>query len=723
MPGISDNIIFDFKLWKAVLAAVLVILPIVAYRRTHPPLPVSKRGLLAFMRICGFAVIIIFIMNPAMISITKNIRPPLVAVLFDVSKSMSVRDCGGESRVDRAAGLLGSFTKAIRGASSAEVITVPFSSGLHERVSADSLFEASGEGTDISGAVNAAVKRYGTRNLSALVLFTDGRITRGMQEISGVIPVPVFAVCFGDTTELADVSIAEVNYERVQFKGTESVLEAVVSSTGTSGGPLDVQLLEDGELLDSAVIGNDTGEGEYSTRLRYTPEEEGDHRLLVKVVPPSDGDRTENNEEMIRIRVLKDKIKVLFLDRYADWNTTFLRDLARRSKRIEIMIVTWTPRDGYHLLPDRRSWEFPDDPSGFDDFDLLAIADAGSIFTNRANVAVVEEYVASGGGFLILADENSPLTDHMSLALLEELLPVREVAAPEIVSGEYAIFAEPDGADGTATTLMPDGVGGGSLPPLAAVISGLGVRAGASVPIRIGDDGGGGPFLAVQRYQEGISAVVLGFPIWRWKLTGGVGGAYDSFLGGLIQYLSGGTEFRGLELNSDRIVYRSGDPVTLYAYLKEAGRAEAVRGEIRRIEGQAERLDGSFPFDPVARQPGSFKAKLGSLEPGDYRITARELRSTGPGSSADLSISVQPVSVEFMSTACDFDFVRRIAGSSGGAAVRPHRISSLVRRMELSEDVVLERKVDPLCDVPWLFVLFLVCFSAEWALRKAWGLI
>ncbi len=722
MQLIGERIIFDVQLWKIVLIPLLVFLSLYLYRRTYPALSRGKKVLLALTRICAFSLVVLFILNPSIISMRRESRAPLVLVLLDISKSMSVKDHTGRSRFEDARAGLRILTDAIRRGSDSRVEIIPFSSEL--MTPADSGLAATGEGTDILRAIHEAQRRYRSENVGAVVLLTDGRITRGVVSLQVPLSVPVYAVQFGDTVERADVSIEEVFYDRTVYVGTKEEIRAVVKAIGFEGTGMVVRLVLNGEVIDEVARTVQGSNVAFEAAFEFKPENPGEYGLTIEVVTGQLEERKENNTETIRVTVRKDKLRFLYVDQHADWNTTFLRDLAAGSDRFEMEAISWLPALGHFRLGDRNSWDFPASAKDLESYDLIVFSDDTKILIDQARVNVLEEYVRGGGGLLLLMDEKSPAVRRQSMMLIEGLLPVKLTGRPRMLTGEYAVLiADGMGWNRLAAILAEEG-NIDLLPPLLAQYSGLEITAGATVPLIMESSGGPQPFVAVTRYGAGVSAIVMGFPLWRWKLAGHQGGAmYDAFLGGLIQYLAEGIDAPPLDLEADRTVYHAGDRISLAVYLQGKRRPDGVRGEVFLLGGEDDAPVRTFLFQPDSGRESVFRTVLDPLPPGEYKVVAQELQDSGSGVTSETEFSILPVSVEFLKTASDIAFLRELAAGSGGEVLGAGELAKILDRLDLQEDELITKEVQALREGPLLFLCIMACFAAEWIMRKAWGLV
>lgn len=724
MPVFS-TIVFDLGVWKAVLGIVLIALAVYLYRRTVPPIAPVRRITLVSLRVLGFVLLLLFVLNPVSVSLKSEERSPLVVALFDMSRSMGVRDHEGKSRREEAEAFLRRFKASLDETGDAELAIVPFASDLAPGpVVLDSIPGASGDGTDILRAIEEAQMRFRSHNLAGIVLLSDGRISRGMTNTPMNIAAPVFTVGFGDTLEGSDVAIERIRYDRIAYVGTAAGIEGIVRSTGFIDAPVRVQLEENGTVLDGEELYVRDGSAELTARLTFVPEAAGDRTLTVRVIPPAGDGREENNEESITVRVLKQKLRVAYIDQFADWNATFIMDIARRSQRFEIEAVTWLPERGFISLPDRRPWKSPSRAAEFERYDLIIVADDSREFAPAGRIEALEAYIAGGGGFLLIADENSPLRSPGAATLIGTVLPVTPRGQVMVETGEFFVTPSVEIPEHPLAAIFIEHDGAGRLPPLTARLTNCAVNAGAEMPLALNDGNETFPFCAVQRKGKGVTAVVLGFPLWRWRLAGDGGGDfYQAFIGGLIQYLAEGFDAPDLDLITDRSAYRMGDRIGLTVYAREGRAGDGVRGEVVRLQEGRETVVRTFLFEPEPRRDGYYRAVLEALQPGQYRIAATEVRDGGRGISAETSVSVQPMSVEFLRTSRDSDFLRYVADVSGGGMIETGDPESLAHRLSLSPDRVERREADPLRQSLPLFMGIVLAFAVEWVLRKVWGLV
>jgi hypothetical protein len=119
---------------------------------------------------------------------------------------------------------------------------------------------------------------------------------------------------------------------------------------------------------------------------------------------------------------------------------------------------------------------------------------------------------------------------------------------------------------------------------------------------------------------------------------------------------------------------------------------------------------------------GRFTAALRPEQSGLYRIHAEARRGATPLGSADRWMYVGGADREFADPRLNEGFLRRVARTSGGRYVRADEASKIASWLQavVPQNAAPERR--DLWHEPWAFGLIIVLLSAEWILRRRWGL-
>ena len=88
--------------------------------------------------------------------------------------------------------------------------------------------------TNITDALATIVKERAEYNVQAVVLVTDGDYTAGKDPMTGAanLPIPLFTIGVGDSTEQKDILIGAVVANEVALQGTSIPIQAAIHSMG-----------------------------------------------------------------------------------------------------------------------------------------------------------------------------------------------------------------------------------------------------------------------------------------------------------------------------------------------------------------------------------------------------------------------------------------------------------------------------------------------------------
>ena len=119
---------------------------------------------------------------------------------------------------------------------------------------------------------------------------------------------------------------------------------------------------------------------------------------------------------------------------------------------------------------------------------------------------------------------------------------------------------------------------------------------------------------------------------------------------------------------------------------------------------------------------GRYTAAIATEQPGLYRVHAEARRGSATLGAADRWMYVGGADREFADPRLNEGFLRRVARTSGGRYVRAAEASQLPSWLQAAvpQNAAPERR--DLWHEPWAFALVVLLLSAEWILRRRWGL-
>lgn len=717
----------SFNIMILPLLAALLLVAYWAYRRTTPAISGRYRAVLLAIRAAVFFLIVFLLMDPRWIHNSSRSEPATVIALVDRSASMGlplVRG-GGPSRFDEAARLTRDLGRIVQ-ANGGRYHEVYFSADL--LATPTDTLTADGQGTDIERSLVSLHRQYEGENLAGVFLLSDGVDTEDKLRRGAALPVPVFAVGLGDTTDADDVRIEDVEYNSIVRAPSRTTISARLLHTGGGSKPVTLRLLENGR----AVFSQDTlltpQTRDVSVSIPVAFPESGRRSFTLDAAVRGPDAEPENNRRDIVIDAEKAGVKILIVDLAPAWELHFLAGFLRNDQTFDFDIVA--PLGSHASIEDGNVKSVEDFVGALPEYDALVVSSVNERFFDDRVTAAIKKFVLDDGkGLLVMPGPSSLYENGGAWNRLSDILPVRG-AAPYRFRLEFT-SVRPGAQAGTnpiTSQLVPllSQTDWQQRSPLLGYYASLTPKNGVEVLLET--DAQRAPAFVYQLAGKGRVAMLGVGPLWRWKFLADGNTLYDEIISRLLDVLSRGEATERFLLFSKKNVYDSGQEAVITAEIFNE-KMQPVTGVPVKIEITRIAADGAeVPLEIVSMQrEGSdnprFRAVLPPLPPGTYRIGgSAELpeRSIMP---QPIEIAVSNVSVEFQKVSQDRDNLIRVAGQSGGVYATPATAADIARRLRLEPRVVDTTLELSLRTSAWIFALVLLLLGAEWVIRKRAGMI
>jgi hypothetical protein len=321
--------------------------------------------------------------------------------------------------------------------------------------------------------------------------------------------------------------------------------------------------------------------------------------------------------------------------------------------------------------------------------------------------------------------------DHTRLAAFATHLPV----VPELASTrEHSVSFEPS-ADQRGNQLLSLGETDGferwkSLPPLFATPSTYRPRTGAVVlgSGRIQGTEIREPLLVIRAAGRVRSLALIGYGLWRWRLMAqrspGTSDFFARFLGMGVRWLCSGEESRPVRVDLATTTPYQGEPVRFFGQVYDAALRPVDNARVRVVvRGNA----GELALDLRSTGNGRYEGSLDGPPAGSFTYSA-EAEADGIRYGEDHgTFVVGGVSLELQDTRMDEQTLREIAAVTGGASATLDGADSLLQRLRAAP-VMSERQEETVETVefrhwPFSLAVLVLLLSAEWVLRKRYGMV
>jgi hypothetical protein len=258
-----------------------------------------------------------------------------------------------------------------------------------------------------------------------------------------------------------------------------------------------------------------------------------------------------------------------------------------------------------------------------------------------------------------------------------------------------------------------------ALPALASSVPLGAPKPGASVlAVTSASTGVAYPVVAVQQYGRGRSMTFSGEASWRWKmLLPSTDRSFEYFWRQAARWVAGAT-VDPVAIN----VPDSASPgdVSVAVDVRDAQFAvvgdAVVNADVTSPGGES----GALQVRPNAN--GQYTGTMRADTPGLYHVSVEAKRGNTVLGTAERWMEVGGVDREFVDPRLNEAWLRRVTRASGGRYVRPSDASKIVNWLQETSPQQAAPERRDLWHEPWAFAVIIGLLSAEWILRRRWGL-
>jgi uncharacterized membrane protein len=769
----------SFGTLVAIFAAI-VVLSLYLYRRPWG-LPLWLRGILVVSRVLVLTLLVATLMEPTAVRTEEHTRERSLPVLLDVSESMSMKDQRKlpEEIIEAAAALgMAPLDEEIN----ADQAVMELDAGQRQKITASSrldlakavlvdsarlIFESLGENLDLSyhsfgqsprliseDTVVAAedlavleatdpetsiassleeVANSGGIPPAGIVLLTDGIDSATSQRSEAILrdlgarEIPVYTVPLG-LPDPDDVSINNIVMQEVAFSGDRVPVRVHLQSEGYEQRTARLSVLLNDRRVSSRVVRFDGGLQFEEVDFRVDIYEKGAAQIDVVIEPFDDEVSITNNRITRSIRVVNEKVNVLYIEGNARWEFRYLRAILKRDPRINATFIASNVGPEVARNSPEHIERFPSKREEAFMYDLVILGDVDASFFSDEELGLLEELIRDRGASLLMLCGPMHSPGSYQGTPVQTMLPVRfdpDEKWAEVSESVYPVLT-PEGRSSLVMTLeneddLNDRIWSrmapmDQLPPLLAA------KPGATVLAVLSDSterDQSYPLVAWQRYGTGKCMSIASDRLWRLRYKTGdkyhwrVWSQCIQFM--TLSRLMG--EHKRIRLETDRSSYFVGSQGRLYAHVLDDDFEPVVQSGFDVVVSG---LDGAAASQQIKLQPdrsqaGLYEGYFTPSGPGRYRMEANE---NDRKVSSVTEFQVSDIRQELTDTDMRLENLQRIADLTGGATLGVQelpKISSLVNGGSLTTTVRSER---PLWD-HWLIILLLAgLLGAEWIIRR-----
>lgn len=730
--------------------------------------PSARRWPLLVLRAAVLGTLVFILLN--LVTVTEARLPPRapeIIYLIDCSRSMALDR--SVARLDVVKQAIARSDRLVIANPPPRVLLYRFGEGLAAMTNISEV-SPSDDATRLLEALDRLPSYFADRMPVGVVIFSDGRTnqTGGFEEIAAGyrrLGVPLHVYPVGDPVT-GDVAIENLSVPREAAAGTTVPVRVVVRSRGYAGQRAEVRirLQTEPNRPPLTTLPITLRDGSQTHELRVEQRVAGSSQLSVEV-PPMPGEAAEeNNRVAFTIGARKQKVRVLYMEGTIQNNEYhWVRDALVEDPNIECVTLLvnqqYATRQILYRLDDRRRG-YPATREELFTYDVVICSDiARSAFTPQQIDWTVELVQKRGGGFAMVGGNTSFGAGYWDRTAWDKLIPVDmggqanspgrgtcwgvqfKINVPKVAE-DHPIWRILDNPAKNKQVLarIPIFTGSNLVERLKPAALALGY---SDRPLpRVGVM----PVFSCETYGEGRTFAMTTDTTedWGWHFERSWGENGDNryfrkFWRNVVLWLaenSAGAN-RRLRVETDKVLYRPGEPihVSVRAYDEKLEETQRYRLIARlRPTSQAASLqealltprpgEAAYQGDlttpvlsqlPPASNGGRAAPRLVPLDVSAYEGDTLAARAT-------LDVQVLDDPIEYQDPCPDPARLEQLARDSGGTILHNgEQLAGLLNTYQTAPGEVVVYKTS-LWDHPAIWLLLLTLLTADWMLRRWWGL-
>lgn len=745
--------------WPITIAMVAGLLWLVL--ATYPPrlqhlAPIHQRALLS-LRLVTLALLVYAMVRPAIRWTETDKRSTIFALVMDTSRSMNTPDMpGGMTRHESARKVITDQQAVLE--ELAKIVDLEmYEFDVDFRPVKELSEKAEGPQTTIGAALEAALQQTQSKRLGGVVIASDfaqralpphdadpRTVAKRLEELQ----VPIHTMPFGSPTisgTSMDLIAEDLQVSPTVFVKNKVVVGAKIRALGAAGRELTVRLMVEkpgahrpGQSAEMELQGvpqkiRPTGNEDLTpVELIYIPEQPGEYKLTLEVVPLEGELVTSNNSLTTFITVLKGGVNVAYFDKVRPE----IRSLRRVNESPDIQL------DYFDVRVERGEWKLRLEQAWFEPgrYDVYIIGDVPAKVFDQPGfrgspLELIHRAVERGAGLLMTGGfqnfgaggyADTPLADSLPVVLRPGDVRFGNDVDPsqQHVEPLHMLPTQPDGLKHFVMRLdTPEKnlTRWKQLPPMEGA-SKLGVlKAGAIVLAETEDKI---PLLVAEEYGQGRSMAFAGDTTFQWFLAG-KSDEHQRFWRQVILWLAK-KELQGdnsvwLKLHERR--FRPSQPVDMTFGARGSDGLPVTDAKFKvDVTGP----DGKKQALGVQRSETDYAARFVDARiPGEYTIRVEADQAGTSLGSAQARFVVYEQDLELNNPVADFALAEELSKTTGGTTVPPEQLGSFLKRLISSGLNTEVKRVTSitLWDNWFTLLAFVIILSVEWFYRKSRGLV
>jgi uncharacterized membrane protein len=712
--------------------------------------------------LCGLevamvALLLLLLWEPAITVAELKSQQNIIAVLVDDSRSMGIADSGPGGTSTREAAAVKTLEEGVLSGLAKKFQTRVYrlDAGLARVAGGDkpqlqTLVAGTGAGggaTHINAALKQLVAETSDLPVGAIVLLSDGaENSAGGSASEGGIDVdtvsalhnrrlPVHTIGFGKAQPAHDVELDEAVVAAKAM--AESRMTATVSfhQHGYAGQKTVLRVKDGEKLLAEQPVTLAADGATQSETVFFNAGAAGVKSIGFQLAALPNEENAANNGVTRLVDVSGEKRRVLYVEGEPRWEYKFIRRAEEDDHGVQVVSMLRTTENKIYRQgiadPSELADGFPTKAEDLFKYQAIVIGSVEAGYFTPVQQELIREFVDKrGGGLLFLGGRFSLSDGGWPASSLTDLFPTflpqekgtfhRDPATVELTAA---------GVESPVTRLVDDRAKNAArwktLPYLNDSQDPGTPKPGATVLAQFKDPASGKlrPLLVTQSYGRGRTAVMATSGSWRWQMSSAVGDpAHDLFWQQLLRWLSEDSPGQVVATMPQQTLEDDGH-VLLTAVVRDKEFTPAAEAHVSAHLIGPDSLSAVVDLTPVPNTPGTFAMDWTAERPGSYLAEVTADGGAGEMGKDVLAFRREDGVAENFHTEQNTDLLKKLSDETGGRYWEQSELSRLPKEISYSEAGISVRDTKELWDMPAVFLVLLGLMSADWLLRRKWGVV
>jgi uncharacterized membrane protein len=723
-------------LYAGLLAAAAVIVGVILARRKtiRPGWPFARSLALGALQWALLAMLLLLLWEPAVSVTTLKPQQNIVAVVVDDSRSMTLADTG-TPRQTQAAELL--RNKLLRDLQSRfQVRLYRLGAGV-ERIGNVDQLKSRQPATQIGRGMRELADEAATLPIGSVVLLSDGADNTGGVDANTLAELrrrklPVNTIGFGRERLENDIELENADVPGKALPGSRIETRITLRQQGFTSRRAALVVQAAGRVVANREI-KLSNAPEQTEIVEFNAGKNGVERVDVKVNPLEGESNADNNHLSRVLSIDSTKRRILYVEGEPRWEYKFMRRAADDDPAVQIVSMLRTTQNKIYRQGLRNQNELADGfPTKEEDlfaYDGLILGSVELPFFSGPQQQMMRDFVdRRGGGMLFMAGRSGLSDGGYNTPPMAELLPVNLPTRKNTFQRTF-VAAELTEAGKNSPICRIDEDAQRSvehwevLPYLANYQDPGTPKPGAVVLANINANGRRVPLLAIENYGRGRTAVLATAGTWRWKMQQPVAdNSQPTFWRQLLRWMASSTPTQVTASTPNQNLADDGH-LELRAEVRDkkylAVSDADVNARIIAPDGSSQIV----PLKPDATKQGFYKADWEATLPGSYVAELSASRVKEKLGDDVLAFARENGVAENFHREQNRALLEKLADETGGRYYTPKSADKLGEEIAYSDAGISAREMKDLWNMPAIFLLLLALRSAEWLLRRRWGVV